>query len=78
MQPHPHLYTPQVCEYSWLLCLYSRVMLHYVFWLVLCFTIILCTIPQNAYNTATLTLLCTLTQEVCQLQILRSAFETAA
>ncbi len=49
LQPHPHLYTPQVCEYSWHLTPYSRAMLQRVFWLVLSFTIILPAIPQNAY-----------------------------
>lgn len=46
VQPHLHLYIPQVCEYSWLLTLYSRVMLHCVFWPVLSFTIILPTYPK--------------------------------
>lgn len=50
LQPHPHLYTPQVCEYSWHLTPYSRVMLQCVSWLVLSFAIILPAIPQNAYT----------------------------
>lgn len=75
MQPHPHLYTSQVCVYSWLLILYPRAMHRCVFWLAPSFATTHPIFCQNVWRSAKGATRCRAPIRTCCLCNLRSACE---